>query len=130
MQRLRGIPLTTKAKRHVVDVEGNLSKTSLLPYRLVAGCGWTALGLNSSHRKPASLRFESATLGDRLFRELVMPGTGVNDGACYGEDETVAVDIQLEDEDLSMAVTDARATYVEDIGRTCPARCRSDGRGG
>ena len=45
-----------------------------------------------------------------LFCEAVIPGTCVNDGTRYGEDETIAV-VRVRDEDEGAAVTDARALY-------------------
>ena len=45
-----------------------------------------------------------------LYCEVAVPGTCVNDGSRYGEDETVAV-IRVKDEEEAMAATDARALY-------------------
>ena len=67
----------------------------------------------------ASLGSEALALDDglaelewvkALFCEVAIPGTCVNDGTRYGEDETIAV-VRVKDEDDSMAVTDARALY-------------------
>ena len=45
-----------------------------------------------------------------LFCEAVIPGTCVNDGTRYGDDETIAV-VRVRDEEEGAAVTDARALY-------------------
>ena len=83
------------------------------------------LSINSwkSHRLrravKASLGAEALALDDglaelewvkALYCEIAIPGTCVNDGSRYGDDETVAV-IRVKDEEDSMAVTDARALY-------------------
>ena len=45
-----------------------------------------------------------------LFCEVAVPGTCVNDGSRYGNDETIAV-VRVRDDHDGAAVTDARALY-------------------
>ena len=84
-----------------------------------------ALSINSwkSHRLrravKSSLGSEALAMDDglaelewtkALFCEVAIPGTSVNDGTRYGDDETIAV-VRVLDEQDSAAVTDARALY-------------------